>query len=1166
MAPNAIDEPLGIKHKTFNKQVQDAIKSQQPLEEKEFVKTNNDLDNLKKIDLAGHNKDIDYILSVLKSDDMLYVSRAIKKSPWLVDDQYANIINPEFLNEHLFPNMKTKAGIKLLKHIRECLKNESRVEEFYNNETSDKAAAKWLSRCSIPFIESKVSKDIGYLSNLEFKRLCERSVTIFEAAMNNEGNRYYRDKLKAASFLLHTHADKYLNEFDKAPKYSRPTFGPTATELIMKKSRDRIVNNFLKYLNNIHIPTFIENVNREEIKDFLYKFANLEVERNDEYYHNYIFRFETIKLFVKRMPKEQQFEFVKKVFLNKENYVNIVKPLERGTETFAIRKICTQVWTTMPIYHWYEFAPFPVAFDEIKNTIQSESNINEKYSMYKVLLNCAGDNTKNMLDLLVYYSKNSLNDDIVRKRQFINTLVSVTEIYKKDQETWNAFNDIFDSMNIFTEDENDFIQIIILRDILQNKPVAEVYEKKFSFNTLKKYRKNLNLEDQNKVFEYIYMYTVKKVQGHNIETEIEFREAVQNIERLLNVLLDWDKDLAHFPFALQKIKDLICIKKNNSWKVSMSSLYNKKKSWKRLMFEESVVLNPSQNVFVNALKHDPGLLSRYKTDVEVICRDDAISLRRLLRKLRIYWSDSLADSWTKSYLDRLDTATGQKALTRGLCTLLSQESLLDIIKKYAPAQPKIDWNNTNELTLGLQRCFAKNMHIARPQPSADTILLYAKGDFLQYALPSLLAIYYDMGRVESQEHIPKLLNAPVSLQKHGLRYAFIKLKHDDLKFHLGNVWRETKNISIRAVTFGLLFKMMCKEKDVAKAEELWGILEVFIDNLTFKEDKKIYDKLSEVTDVPITIRPKFLVKSYNFFKTLLPHVKIDRDAYERNINKLAVYTTEIMEFMCPEFVAGIIIEHLDTNFCKYKGLDDDMLDVTSSYLLCAKDEKTQINRYEKVLLPFLKLAINKWNEMHEEKYYVRRNFQNLLNHLCSNLKKYVVELKMVVPIQMFVNIQYVMDFSLPIPQNYVILRMWHVIVKTTAIIDENAKREDWQQISSEMVPELGTFCLNILKEDVKAYFPCIFILFQKVLNTSLKTILQEYEILQIYEVLLSDKEFIQAYLLVLNMLCYYGSNYFNDDTDPSQMKEKDIRMLIQNHSSVEVKMHYYSKYGEIDNW
>lgn len=1161
MAPaNSDEENLGSKHKQFNKQVLNEITNGKLVGEKEFVIDRNDLDNLMKIDIASHYKDIGYILSVLRSDDMLYVSRAIQQSVWIVDEQYADIINPNYLNEHVFPRMKTKAVNKLLKHIRHYLKQEYRVEEFYKNEIKPKTAALWLSRCSIPFIKSNIEKHMNHVSNLEFKRLCTRSVTIFEAAMENCLD---MDKVFAASFLLHTEAEKYLDLFEVVRKrtYCRMRFGAATTELIMKKAPNRIINDFINYIDHLHIPTFIEKIKREQIKGFLLELAN----KNDENYRfRTVFCFDVIKQFVKRMPKEEQFEFVKKVFLDKENILSISDDtLQRGTEMFAVKYIC-KICKRTPLYYWYEFASFNIAFDEMKKIIQAETNFSEKNSMFNVLLKCAAENTKNLLALLTYYVNTTRNDNFESKKYFINNLLLQAEIYKRNDETWNTFINVINSTIINTSDDNqEYTQIIILHDAINNKTqVSEEIEKIFLFDTLKRYRKSLNQDEESKVFEYLYNYMTKKVQGDNIQTETEFTEAVQIVQDLLDLLIDWDKDLSDYPFIVNKIQELIRIRKNNAWKINLSSLYNKKKSWRRLMFEESIVLSPSQTVCVNAIKHDPKILARYNADVEDICSDDAISMKQLLRKLRIYWPDTLAANWSKLYFSRIDRLGGHKALARGLCTLLSKELLLDVLNKYAPAQAKIDWNNTNELTLGLQRCFAKNMHISRPQPPADAILMYAKGDFLQYALPSVLAIYYGMSRVESQEHIPKLLNAPVSLQKHGLRLAFIKLKHEELKFHLSNIWQTTKNISIRAVTFVLLFDLLCKETDATRTGELWEILEDFMDNLSFKEDKKIYLKLNKVEDLPAAVRSKFLVKSYKFLKSLLPHLKSDRNDYEYKIKQLAVYTRNIMESVSPEFVENIVTEYLDANFFNSKLYDNDMLGVTSAYLLCAKDEETQIIKYQKILVPLIKRAMLQWNDMHDDKYFIRNNFQDLLSTIYRDLFEYAITNKMIIPLKIFRNIVKELD-TLSLPQNYLIIRMWNLVVKLTEIIDKTDNPEDLQAGAEE----LGKFCLEVLKDDVKTHFPCIYVLFEKVLrkiesvqNILPKNILPITVCLQVYEVLLSDKDFIQAYLLVLRMLTVTG--HYSDMSDADKAKEIELKQLIQSHSSVEVRMHYYCLFSD----
>ncbi|KOB69353.1 Uncharacterized protein OBRU01_16527 [Operophtera brumata] len=1149
------NETLGVKHKNYNKLVKDAIAENKTLDEKEFKPAEQDLENLMKIDIASNKKDVDYIISVLKSKDMLYVSRALKKSKWLVEDQYEHIINPQHLRDQVFPQMTTVAGIKLAKLIRQHLKNESRVEEFLKSETDPKVAAKWLSRCSIPFTEKNVQKYMHHLENLELKRLFEKSVSIFEAATNEQHKCYVI--LESASFLVNTHLNIYLDVVERVSKHERPKYNAKTTNIIMKQVSERIKEKFEIYSTLIHIPTFVKYFKSEEIKEFLYKQANKDDIHSNR--HARFYKYATMKLFVSKIQKEEQFDFVKNLFIDKAILLIDENTLQRGTDTFATRLLCNSVCSLTPSYFWYEFAPFDIAFPEIKQLIHSETNLYEQSAMLKVLLLCTNGNMEYLKTVLTYYNAQHLKEEIQFKKEFLTNVVSNTDIHKYDDATWILLDTIIISMDVYIESastEQNCLEIVIIHNLLKSKPIPEIIEKKFSFNTLKNYQKKLSKEEGNKVFDYLFKHAKKSIESNEINNQEEFSKAITWLDYLLNLLLDWNKALSDYPLIIKKIKEFIKIKKENNWKSDLSLLYNKNKSWRKYMFEESVNLYPTEDVCLNAIKHDPALLERYNNEVETICCNDAVSLRKLLNKLRIYWPNSLASDWSKSYVARLDKLGNHKALIRGICAMLPQKALNNIIKKYVPVVAKVDWSKTDELSLSLQRVIAKNMHIARPQPLPEDILQYAKGDYLQYALPSLLAIYYNLSRVHSKEQVPKLLDAPVSLQKHGIRLAFLKLDHSELKLHIYNIWKKTKNSSIRTVVFQLMFELLRKEKNDTKAQELWELLEVFIDNLSFQEDDKIYKLLPRVGDVPLCVRPKFLMKSYIFLKTLIHNSKKNSDNYQYHIDIMAEYTRDIMELMPPEFVADILTEFINERFFKFENNTGyvssgiGMLKVLSAYLLCTKKEEIQMQRFEELLHPLIKRSLDMWNEKREGSYFMRRHIQEVLKNLLTDLNIYVIKNNMVIPVKMFTKIKNELQ-NLSVSENYLMLTMWKLTVRLTELIQSSNETDDWDKICSEIAAEFGKFCLDSLKEDVMSYFPCIYVLYAKALEMTLRDFPMIIQ-LQIFEQMLSDVDFIQAYLATLKVFPNYESD---EDTT---VKQRQLKKIIEDHPSVEVKMHYYN--------
>ncbi|KAJ8712961.1 hypothetical protein PYW08_008265 [Mythimna loreyi] len=1164
MAPLDLQgETLGERHQNYNKLLKTALDNREPLAD--FTSDDNDVEKLLKIDLACNNRNVDYIINVFKFGDMLCLSRALAQSTWLVTEpQYAHLINPDYLHAQLLQHMSTKAFIKLNKHIRHHIQDEARAEQFYLHEKKLTDAFKWLPSCSVAFIEANIEKHVHDCKLRTFKRLCEKSPNIFEIFIKKVN---YYDKTRyaqAVMFLLKADVEKYLDLLEKeshSNSYNLPKFNDKATNIIMKKCPTRIMDKFDRYVSFIDIPTFSKYVKRDEIKTFLYTQANKDKDNNFEYYNlRRFFNYDSLKYFIKRLPKDEQFDFVKKVFIDKENVEAIEENLKVGTEPYNMKKLYIAVQT--PSYVWYRFASFERAFEDITRIISKDLDNKNKGPMLKTLITCADHNLEHIQTLLQYYLDKHGKEEYRSTLSFTTDLLQQAKIHLYDEKTWNLVNELFKILKINDKTSSSrntkiIVDSIIVYNLLHDLSVPADIQEQFSFDTLKSYESKLNEEQKEKIFRYLYEYLLNKFKPITKE-ENSLTESIKILVNVLRLLRVWKKQLTDFPFVIDKIKEFVKTKRENAWKVSLLPIYNFNKSWRKHMFEESVTMSPCEEVCLNALKHDPQLLQRNQQDVDTLRADDAVSLRRLLAKLRIYWPHSLAQHWTEAYFLNLNKTEGHKATVRGICSALPQKPLLEFIEKYKPAQAKIDWNGIDDRVLSIQRFIAKNMHIARPQPSPDTILLYAKGDYLQYALPSLLAIFYNLNIVQSQEHIPKLLDAPVSVQKHGIRLAYRKLELESVKKIFFDCWKASKNASIRAIIFQFTFELLCREKDPANAVSLWELIELFIDNLSFEEDKKIYDLMSSVSKVPLNVRAKYLMKSYKFMKSLAQKVKEeDRNRYQSLTAQLAQHTREIMEEMSPDFVTDVIKEFIDKDFFgteNYFGTiysSGGIISVISAYLLCSKDENVQTEKYEKVFVPIMQRAFSKWGDKRDGNYVTRVHFQYLLTRLSDDLKDYVAENKMIVPVKMFVDIQTELDKNLSISENYMLLSKWKLTVAVAKLAGKlNSDTKDWEGIATEIAPEFGKICLDYLKEDVKLHFPCIYKLFAKVLNEMFSTLFTgDYNKVKIYESLLADTDFVQGYLItILNSSDSYSYNKENYG---------GLWKKIFEHPSVEVKMHYY---------
>ncbi|XP_075983459.1 uncharacterized protein LOC142981430 [Anticarsia gemmatalis] len=1169
MAPKELEgSSLREKHRHYNKLLKDSINANQPLTDINYE--DSDLENLLKIDLACRAKDVQYILNVLKSDDMLYVSKAIARSTWMItDQQYAGIINPQYLQSELFPNMTIKAINKFKRHIRLNIKDETRAESFYLNEKSDIDAAKWLPYCSVDFIGKNVVDHFKShnksIDTALFKRLCEKSVSIFEIIL--KGIEYYeREKyLQVVTFLLNTDIDKYLDALDNNDEYyGYPKLNRKATKLIMNHSPKRVFDQIEKYIQIIHIPTFVRYLKVDEIKGFLYAQAKKNLNHREFRNLTVLFQLNTLKHFINKLPKDEQFDFVKKLCMRKEN-----EDLEReketlGMEAHQIKSTCCK-YNREP-YLWYQFAPFQEAYDEITKLISLSSIPCAKREMLSFLITCAEQNLQHIQMLLKYYIHQCKDEETFPKLKFVSKLLEHTHISKYDKTTWDLFNQVLSNSNSKSNSTCSDLRsnckevmdsILIYKALNDPDPpedTAKLFESPSSlsdvFNTFVTHKNEMNEDQQSKVFNYLYENLLLRLKNP-INNEEDFSQAIKVLEYILKLLHYWDKDFLDFPVLLEKIREFIQLKKKNSWKESLSCLYDVNKSWRKHMFNESVALNPCEEVCLNVLKHNSQLLERYTDEVTALRTNDKLSLRRFLIKLRIYWPQSLVQQWIDTYLNHINgtITSGQKAAVKAVCTVLPKKLLLDIIEKYKPESAKIDWKTVDERVLIIQQLIAKNMHLGRPQPIPDAILSYAKGDYLQFALPSLLAIFHNLKFTMNQQYIPKLLDSPVSVQKHGIRFAFRKLEREELKKIFLNCWKTSKNATIRSLIFNYTFKLLCNESDTTKVISLWELLESFIENLTFTDDKSIYEKLSEVEKVPLSVRAKFLVKSYNFLKQLIPTVdESNRSNYEWQCNRLAEHSREVMETMDLDFVTSLIQEFYEDFF--NDGEKSNHLSVAaiiSAYLLCAHDETEQLQKYEKIFVPLMRRSVEKWAEKRDGHLFVKSHVKTILSQLLRDIEEYVIPKNMIVPSKMYSLIQVELEKSLSIPENYNLLTTWKLAVSFTKLVQGySSEGKEWD---AQLGQEFGHICLEVLKRDVTLHFPCIYVLFAKSVKEIINHRLSTEVVQGFYDSMLSDKDFIHGYLCSIDI----GQDGF---------KGKVYDQIWENvisHPSVEIKMHYYSK-------
>ncbi|XP_022831701.1 uncharacterized protein LOC111360097 isoform X4 [Spodoptera litura] len=1124
-------DALGEKRRHFNKLVADAVASKH-YELTPTSDTDSDIDNLLKIEIACKARNVDYVIEVMKSKDMLYAATAIKKSTWLITDpQYANIINPEYLHTQLKPYMTNKAFNKLMLHIRLNLKDESRVQIFYEYCKDTDTAYHWLQNCSMPYIEN-VIKNERLVPKWLFKRLCKRSSHFF--AYNTRVELYPHERGQLVLFMLKSHTDDVLNILEDKTVTYVPELGKKRTEFLLKTCPHRIFDNIKKYNTSLDTSVLIKHINKDEIGTFLHKHAN-EL--------GYYWETEKLNEFIRKMDEEERVEFIRKSFIDRTDMIF------KKDEMKWFDDVRTHS------YEWYEFFPFDMAFTKIKNVIQKQTSPSERCAMLSVLVKSAKHNSDHIKTLVTYVFEKHINVPFKFKIKFINNLLSNVSTHEFDEATWNILNQIFHSMDVYSETENDVqlcLESIIMRKVLNDEPVPEVIEKKCTFKSFKNVVKTLNEEQKRKLFTYVFDSLLEKVKHKTYEKESDFEKTVNTLQNMFILLKDWDKTLTDFPIVIEKIKELIKAKEENNWTTDMACLYNVNKSWRKYMFEESLSLSLCEETCLNALKHKPQLLTRHDKQIHRLRTNDTVSLRRVLAKLRVYWPDSLARHWKEAYLQNLNEPTGQKSVIKGLFVLLTANQVVELSKKYVPIDYSINWGDTDQLDIIMRKNIAKHLYMARPLVPLDTVLWYAKGDYLQYSVPSLNAMIRNLDVVESEKYLPKLLNAPVSLQKFGLHLAFWKFKPSELKSIFSKVWQSSNNASIRGVIFEHTYNQMCTVRNETTEKDLWQLLIMFIDSLSLEESTGIHKKLSDVARVPISIRGDYYIKSYKYL-TSLPE-SADCKKY---VNELLSYAHTAMELLNEDFVINQLLSPAES---KFESLHDyEYVKSLACFILCGRDEENQVQRFRKII-PVIDEYFQNWDSIEDERDRYQTGFEEFLTNLAEHFIEYFDKkhLALPIPAKVFAKLLTKIENDLSVSENYIIFTSWKLVTTYIKLLSELIITEnDCQYNDMKLFPSFGVAITRHLKEDCDEYGPIVHHRFATAFEKAL-AMLRIYDDKMKLEILihvLNDDEFVPAYLVVSNIMP-------KDPHEETKHLQTEILQKLKMNPSPVVQVHFYNDFWE----
>lgn len=371
-----------------------------------------DVDKMFLIDLASKGKNIDFILEIFKSGDIVHITRALNKSTWIGEDEYANHINVDNLHLNIFPLMSIKMKKKVLSVLSLVVMTENRCIDFYEYCMKEK-----LINIAIKFLYNapeKYKQDVILQKSETFEFLLSN---LEEVAVNFVGNSFLlaRNILEVmdnewsrGSLLMLLHNmysisnEKYLDLLEKYKKIENrreiTRFGRRISKDIIKKHKMRVLKNPNLYLNLLHKYKVSSNSTVSDVKIYAVALLPDDAETfwNVNFYKKHQFILDII-------PTNEKYTFIKKIFLEKypgkdfemskefysNNFYNMMTNEEQEIWALNHIKSTLEILGNGNDYTWYKFIQFDKAFEDIKKYVLITSDADKRMDIVKVLIDSA---------------------------------------------------------------------------------------------------------------------------------------------------------------------------------------------------------------------------------------------------------------------------------------------------------------------------------------------------------------------------------------------------------------------------------------------------------------------------------------------------------------------------------------------------------------------------------------------------------------------------------------------------------------------------------------------------------------------------------------------------------------------------------------------------------
>ncbi|KAJ0170623.1 hypothetical protein K1T71_013994 [Dendrolimus kikuchii] len=961
---------LGQRHKVLNALVDHAFSSDVTLQSIQSIPEQSPIDRLFKIDLASKLRDVDYIIQNLKDYDMLYVSKVLK-CKWLLENEYQNIMNPEYLEQDLYPYMITTAVSKMKCWISVNLRDQERCQQFYvyYYERNFGLAIRFLSQCQVSYIIDEIPNILYSLNPFYFKVFCEKSPLVakifFDSLSTNEKllNQYLEKEaeyfeslkvvLKADGNIFLDIIEKYFNN----DRFNR--LNSVATKYILRNYKDRFTKKIELYAAwLLHMKSMAQCLTVDECKNLILILARAE-------YLSQWFTYKTVEPLIKRLPPEQRSEFKKKVFVENNvgdktkewQYETPCRPLtkddtclfddithspreyETCTNLRAIKKrkfckweecaniVCETTRRTLldQLFDEFRFMSFEKTLYELRRRILVESSPQNRQFMMLVLVSKTGGREESVASFLQLLAGHQNEPPHVRAT-IVRSLTKRACVWRLPQESWKSLMTFavglgFDGKKA-EADCREGLHAVVLRKLLGSGCIEDCIFSAFmeQFSTLKEY--SLTAVEQKAVTERLPALLLASIVNENNS------EKQANLFHLLLQTLDDYK----LPIDTCPVVPALAALANtdiSAAKDLLLRLFNDKKA-RRELFEQNFACVSTDASYSNALRHNTELLKRKEYIKRAL--DDNSRREQFFRKLAIYFTETngLADLYLSALKESLSKKQDVK-LARTLACLIG--SNLELYLK------QLDDNEDKDVKR-FAAALKANAHLTKPKLNIETFGYHAIG-------PKAVAnVAFVSRKVDIEAHVATLIKWPRTIRLALLLSERLKMEAQTFAI-IANI---RPNVALKC---GLKYLY---RNSVTFNQDVWEVIKPLMKKFNFESSKTYYlsKYLWKVRIIPETIQPDYCTVLYA--------------AGKKNSKAASIlcHIENLLPEVSYEFVEDFLSQLLQNNLSTEETLKEEDLDISHTrlflrifvkFVLLSTSEEIQKKRFQEYGEPILKLII-----------------------------------------------------------------------------------------------------------------------------------------------------------------------------------------------------------------